>query len=191
MVVLDYLQHIIHNNGLSGFFSFCCFSVVFSFFICPSHGVTQDVLATICSQTQNQEYSIGLLQSDPRTSSADIPLLSLTSLELAIHQADENYHTFVQYKKNSTRKALSGSFGNCVTIYQDMRDKLQADHQLSQQRQFEKITNLGGLTTLAYNCDNGLPFSPPTASITEDMLLTLQTAIYVNEYVQSTPESNV
>ncbi|GLT40999.1 hypothetical protein SLA2020_150910 [Shorea laevis] len=168
------------------------------FFTCPSHGVTQDVLATICSQTQNQEYCIGLLQSDPRTSSAGISLLSLISLELAIHQAHENYQTFVQYKKkkkkkkkNSTRKGLSGSFGNCVTIYQDMRDKVQADHQLSQQRQFEKITNLGGFTTLAYNCENGLPFSPPTASITEDMLLTLQTAIYVNEYVQSTPESNV
>ncbi|GLT41023.1 hypothetical protein SLA2020_151140 [Shorea laevis] len=72
-----------------------------------------------------------------------------------------------------------------------MKDKLQADHQLSQQRQFEKITKLGGLTTLAYNRENGLPFSPPTASITEDMLLTLQTAIYVNEYVQSTPESKV
>ncbi|GKV01492.1 hypothetical protein SLEP1_g14042 [Rubroshorea leprosula] len=120
-----------------------------------------------------------------------IPLLSLISLELAIRQADENYQAFVQYKKNSTRKGLSDSFGNCVTFYQDMKDKLQADHQLSQQRQFEKITNLGGLTTLAYNCENGLPFSPPTASITEDMLLTLQTASYVNEYVQSTPVPNV
>ncbi|GLT96452.1 hypothetical protein SLE2022_140740 [Rubroshorea leprosula] len=94
------------------------------FFICPSHGITQDVLASICSQTQNQEYCIGLLQSDPRTSSAGISLLSLISLELAIHQAHENYQTFVQYKKNSTWKGSSDSFGNCVTFYQDMKDKL-------------------------------------------------------------------
>ncbi|GKV01486.1 hypothetical protein SLEP1_g14036 [Rubroshorea leprosula] len=106
--------------------------LLFSPFVtCPSHGVIQDVLATICSQTQNQEYCIGLLQSDLRTSSADIPLLSLISLELAIHQADENYQAFVQYKKNSTQKGLSDSFGNSATFYQDMKDKLQADHQLS------------------------------------------------------------
>ncbi|GLT41029.1 hypothetical protein SLA2020_151200 [Shorea laevis] len=86
------------------------------FFFCPSHGITQDVLATICSQTQNQEYCIGLLQSDPRTSSAGISLLSLISLELAIHQAHENYQALVQYKKKQHSEGIEWFFWKLCNV---------------------------------------------------------------------------
>lgn len=69
--------------------------LVASVIIFPSDGVTEDILAAICSQTQNQEACEAILESDPRTSSADLPLLSLISLELLSKQADKNHNSFV------------------------------------------------------------------------------------------------
>lgn len=69
--------------------------LVASVIIFPSNGVTEDILAAICSQTQNQETCEAILESDPRTSSADLPLLSLISLELLSKQADKNHNSFV------------------------------------------------------------------------------------------------
>ncbi|XVF57630.1 hypothetical protein PTKIN_Ptkin06aG0220800 [Pterospermum kingtungense] len=152
-------------------------------FICPSYGISQDVLATICSQTQNQETCEKILESDPRTKSADLSLLSLISLELATKQATKTYNTFMGLQGNSSDPSLRRSLGKCVGLYQDMKRKLQADLRLSRQKQFKKITGLGQLTTLAYNCENGLPSDSPTAAITENTLLTIQSAIYVNEFV--------
>ncbi|XVE63151.1 hypothetical protein DITRI_Ditri06bG0177300 [Diplodiscus trichospermus] len=164
------------------FFSAAIILVPF-LFISLSYSITQDVLATICSQTQNQETCEKTLQSDPRTKSADLPLLSVISLELALKQAGKTYNTFLRFRDNSTDPGLRSCHGKCVGLYEEMKRKLQVDLRLSRRKQFKKITDLGGLTTLAYNCENGLPSDSPTASITEDMLLTIQSATYVNEFV--------
>ncbi|KAK1582722.1 hypothetical protein Q3G72_017638 [Acer saccharum] len=158
--------------------------VVASIFFSPSSGVSQDVLATICGQTQNQETCEKALQSDPRTISADPPILSLISLELTMKQVDMNFNAFSQFRDNTSDPALKIAFESCVTLYQNMKDILRADYKLSQQRKYDRITDLGQLTTLAYNCENGISSSiSPTAGITEDMLLIAQTAVYTNSYV--------
>ena len=154
-----------------------------SLLISCSCGVNPDVLATICSQTQNQEICESILTSDPRTSSADLPTLSLISLELTMKQASDSYQSFTKFRDNTTNPSLKNDFSICVTLYKDMQDKLKAAYLLSEQRKYKDITELGQLTTLAYNCENGLPSDSPTAAITEDMLLTSQTAISVNAYI--------
>uniref|UniRef100_A0A2N9FU97 Pectinesterase inhibitor domain-containing protein n=1 Tax=Fagus sylvatica TaxID=28930 RepID=A0A2N9FU97_FAGSY len=159
--------------------------LVASLLISPSLGVTPDVLATICSQTQNQETCENILTSDQRTSSADLPTLSLISLDLTTKQASDNYNSFTQFHDNATDVSVKNGFDNCLRLYQDMQDKLKAAYTLSQQRKYKDITELGQLTTLAYNCENGLPSDSPTAAITEDMLLTSQTAASVNAYIAS------
>ena len=98
-------------------------------------------------------------------------------------QATDNNQSFTQFRDNTTNPSLKNDFSNCVTLYKDMQDKLNAAYLLSKQRKYKDITDLGQLTTLAYNCENGLPSDSPTAAITEDMLLTSQTAISVNAYI--------
>ncbi|KAF9669827.1 hypothetical protein SADUNF_Sadunf13G0005000 [Salix dunnii] len=157
--------------------------LVASVIICPSNGITGDILAAICSQTQNQETCEAILESDPRTGSADLPLLSLVSLELLSKQADKNHNSFVQFRENSTDLDLKRSFGNCVTGYNDMQGKIKVALRLSQKRQYKRINELGQLIKLAYGCENGLPSNSPTSGITETMLLTSQTAVYVNQFL--------
>ncbi|KAI9185395.1 hypothetical protein LWI28_006805 [Acer negundo] len=158
--------------------------VVASMYFSPSSGVSQDVLATICGQTQNQETCEEILLSDQRTSSADPPLLSLISLEQTMKRIDRNFDAFSQFQDNTTDPALKIAFENCVTLYQNIKDILRADYKLSQHGKYDRITDLGQLTTLAYNCENGISSSiSPTAGITEDMLLIAQTAVYTNSYV--------
>ncbi|KAB5529128.1 hypothetical protein DKX38_019209 [Salix brachista] len=157
--------------------------LVASAIICPSNGITEDILAAICSQTQNQETCEAILESDPRTGSADLPLLSLISLDLLSKQADENHSSFVQFRENSTDLDLKRSFGNCVKGYSDMQGKIKVALELSQKRQYKRINELGQLIKLAYSCENGLPSNSPTSGITETMLLTSQTAVYVNQFL--------
>ncbi|XVF05918.1 hypothetical protein REPUB_Repub06bG0003100 [Reevesia pubescens] len=157
--------------------------LIASYFIFPSYGITQDFLRTICSQTQNMEICGEILGSDPRTESADLPLLSVISLELAMKQAYQNYITLLELHVNSTDPTLEASFAKCLVLYKDLKHKLEDDLLLSLQKQFKNITNLGGLTTLVIDCENGIPLNAPANSITRDMFLTMQSAIFVHEFV--------
>ncbi|KAJ0014745.1 hypothetical protein Pint_19549 [Pistacia integerrima] len=160
-----------------------CVILVAIVIITPSVAVTQSVISSICSQTQNQEICEIILLIDNRTNSADLPLLSLISIEVAMKQVDKNYQAFCQFHDNTTDPGLKISFENCVRIYQNMKDIIRKDYKLSQQKQYKSICDLGKLTTLAYDCENGLPSNSPTAAITEDMLLHAQTVAYTNSFV--------
>ncbi|XVF05917.1 hypothetical protein REPUB_Repub06bG0003000 [Reevesia pubescens] len=157
--------------------------LIASYFSFPSYGITQDFLKTICSETQNMEICGEILGSDPRTESADLPLLSVISLELAMKQAYQNYITLLELHGNSTDLTVVTSFAKCLTLYKDIKHKLEDDLQLSLQKQFKNITNLVGLATSVIDCENGLPLNIPTSSITGDMFLTMQSAIYVHWFV--------
>ncbi|KAK3199119.1 hypothetical protein Dsin_022534 [Dipteronia sinensis] len=92
-------------------------------------------------------------------------------------QVDRNFVVFSRFRDNTSDPTLKNAFENCVTLYQNMKDILQADYKLSQHGKYDSITDLGQLTTLAYNCENEISSSSsPTAGITEDMLLIAQTA---------------
>ena len=90
--------------------------LVASYFICLSNGVTQDILPTVCYQPRNQETCEIILESDPRTKSADLPLLSVISLELSMKQASKTYNTFLGFRGNSTDPGLISCFGKCVEL---------------------------------------------------------------------------
>lgn len=153
------------------------------FFILPCYGVSQDILRAICSQTQNQEICKRILDGDTRTSSADLPLLSIISLDIAMKQANKSYNTFSQLHGKSTNPTLKSSFNNCVGFYHQIQDIIKQAHNLSMKRQYKKITQLGEMATLAYKCENGLPLSSSTGGVTRDMLLVSQIAASVNLYV--------
>ncbi|OWM72406.1 pectinesterase inhibitor 2-like [Punica granatum] len=164
------------------------FSFTFSsffFLLSPCYGVPQETLAAICSQTQNQETCQRILGSDPRTGSADLPLLSLISIDAAQKQADSNLNTFSALLRDSTRNnpSLQNAYGTCVSLYQEIQKELGAAHDLSKQGKYDEVDKAGPSTDPAYKCENGLPSSSPTAAITEDMLLTLQTFYSVTAFV--------
>ncbi|KAK1575213.1 hypothetical protein Q3G72_003528 [Acer saccharum] len=133
------------------------FLLVASMYFSPSSGVSKMFWPpfVVKHRTKKPEKT---LQSDLRTISADPPLLSLISLELTMKWVDMNFDDFSQFRDNTNYK-------------------------LSQQKKYDSIADLGQLTTLAYNCENGISSSSSSsAGITEDMLLIAQTAVYTNAY---------
>ncbi|KAJ4825353.1 hypothetical protein Tsubulata_039704 [Turnera subulata] len=154
-----------------------------SFIIFPCHGISRRVVTNICSQTQTQELCIDILEGDPFTNAADLPSLSLISLGILQDRADDNYNIFSQFSANTTDPALNNAFDDCVKIYQDIQDKVRADHGLSLNRQFKDITDLGELIQPTNTCQNGIPNSIPTADVSQDMVLKIQIAAFVNQYV--------
>ncbi|GLT40985.1 hypothetical protein SLA2020_150770 [Shorea laevis] len=97
---------------LSGLSSLCCFSVACSFPHLPLA-----VPSRVC---------IRLLQRDPRSSSEDLPFLSLISLELAIIMLMKITRLKCNIETAALRRDSEISFENCLTIYQDMKDKTQS-----------------------------------------------------------------
>lgn len=154
-----------------------------SLFVSPTYGVTPETLASICSQTQNQEICESILESHPGTASADLPKLSLISINLTTTQGSSNLDTLTKFVNNSTQPALKRSFKNCVHLYNLILVKLEVANQLSQKGDYKNITQPGESLTLVYNCENGLPANSPTGGITRDMIITCQTAASVNQFI--------
>ncbi|KAL3538315.1 hypothetical protein ACH5RR_001681 [Cinchona calisaya] len=154
-------------------------------FIYPSSGVTHDTLYTICSQTQNEEICVQILEKDPNTNSSTLPQLSLISINLTSQQANKNYETFTELKANTNDSSLRSCYGNCLTIYQQMIDKIKEAYQLSQQGRYKDINQLGQAQTLAYDCENQLPSNSTTAADSETMILTCEASASVNLYIAS------
>lgn len=153
--------------------------------ISPSYGVTHEILYTICSQTQNEEICVQILERDPNTNSSTLPQLSLISINLTGDQANKNFKIFTELRANTTSASLRAAYGNCRAIYQQMKNKINEAYQLSQQRRYKDIHQLGQVQTLAYKCENGLPSSSTTAPYTEWMILTSEASSSVNLYIAS------
>ncbi|KAL3515909.1 hypothetical protein ACH5RR_022811 [Cinchona calisaya] len=161
-----------------------------AFMIYSSSAVNHDTLYTICSQTQNEEICVQILESDPRTKNSTLPQLALISINLTREQANKNYKNFRHFQANTSAGSLRRSYGKCVTIYQQMIHKINDAYLLSQQKRYKDIHQLGQAQTLAYNCENGLPLNSTTAADTETMILTCESSRSVNFYIASSiPES--
>ncbi|OMP09405.1 Pectinesterase inhibitor [Corchorus olitorius] len=149
-----------------------------------SAGVKQETLTSICFPTQNQEFCENLLMSDKRTSSADLPLLSIISIQLTDKQAKKNHHTFQQLHDNATDVSIKGPLNKCVGIYKEMIGKIREAYQLSMSKRYKDISQLAQATKLAYKCENGIPLSYNLSmASSETMILTCQTSDYVNLYI--------
>lgn len=157
---------------------------VASFLIYPSSGVSHDILTTICSKTQNHDACERSLESDSRTRSADLPKLSLISIELTMKQADHNHRTFSDLRDNATDPRLEDSFRNCVGFYKEMQAQIRAAYHLSQKRQYQKITELVQSERLAHECASGIPINClEIDALTTTMLLAIKTSESVNQYI--------
>ncbi|KAJ7977837.1 Pectinesterase inhibitor, partial [Quillaja saponaria] len=95
-----------------------------SFFLQLCNGIPQETLMQICFFTQSEETCEQILRSDPRTSSADLPLLSLISIEQTIKQAKENYDSFSQLHKSAGEAKVKDALTKCLTMYKTSIDKL-------------------------------------------------------------------
>jgi pectinesterase inhibitor-like protein len=124
-----------------------------SFFIYPSFGVSHETLGKICSRIEDKDFCERLLKSDPRTSSADLPKLSLISIELTKKQALKSQKTFSEFRDNTTTNHdLKNAFNNCVELYKKIQANIDVAYQLSQKRQYRKITQLTISQRLAFQC---------------------------------------
>ncbi|EOY11713.1 hypothetical protein QUC31_009339 [Theobroma cacao] len=149
-----------------------------------SSGVEQETLMTICFPTENQEFCENLLMSDPRTSSADLPLLSVISIQLTEKQAKENHLSFMQLHDNATDPSMKDPLNKCVGIYEEMISKVEEAYQLSMAKRYKDISQLAETTKLAYQCENGIPLkNNASMEISETMILTSETSDYVNIYI--------
>ncbi|KAF8018289.1 hypothetical protein BT93_H3248 [Corymbia citriodora subsp. variegata] len=164
--------------------SFASLSFFFSFFISHCNGVSQQTISTVCSQTQNDELCASLLNGDPRTASADLPLFSLLSIELAQKQAARNHETFAQLRDNTTGDPnLQKGYANCTSLYDKLEADLRRAHELSEARKYEEVIKEGPGYAPAYDCLNGVGFTPVLGEITRDMLIALETYSSVASYV--------
>ncbi|XP_039156171.1 uncharacterized protein LOC120287437 [Eucalyptus grandis] len=174
-------------TALSLFFFFSA-----SFFISPCNGVSQQAISTVCSQTQSDELCASLLNGDPRTASADLPLFSLVSIELARKQAERNLETFARFRDNTTgdSQAQKG-YANCTSLYGKVEADLRRAHELSEAKQYEEVIKAGPGSSPAYDCFNGVNFTLALGEITRDMLIALETfasvASYVAQQIRSRP----
>ncbi|KAI5658467.1 hypothetical protein M9H77_27260 [Catharanthus roseus] len=158
-----------------------------------SLGIKHETLYNICSQTQNEETCVKILETDSRTDSSTLPQLSLISINLTRNQAIQNLKKFVQLSQSQNPTAdihdgllLKGSYEDCVIIYKLILKKIEVAYALSKKGKYKEIIQLGQSQDLAYRCENGIPpnwNNYSTAGISEDMILTCEASASVNLYV--------
>ncbi|GLT38546.1 hypothetical protein SLA2020_127890 [Shorea laevis] len=105
----------------------------------PSSGVTEEILRAICFQTQSEEFCENLLMYDPRTSSADLPLLSLISIELTEKQGNQTLEILSQLHDSATDPSIKDPLHKCLGIYSEMEGKNKKAHQLSVAKRYKDI----------------------------------------------------
>ncbi|CAI9103593.1 OLC1v1002106C1 [Oldenlandia corymbosa var. corymbosa] len=155
--------------------------------ITPSYSITHEILYSICSQTQNEETCIQVLESDPRTRSSTLPQLSLISINLTRKQAQENHLVFTSLRNNATSPSLKVAYERCRTLYKQMLSNINVAYQLAKQGKYKDIDQLGKAQDFAYKCENGVPPESKTAGYTMKMLITCQSSASVNAFIASQP----
>ncbi|KAI5653018.1 hypothetical protein M9H77_30205 [Catharanthus roseus] len=89
-----------------------------------------------------------ILETNSRTDSSTLPLLSLIFINLTRNQAIENLKTFLQLSQNSTADddgplLLKGSYERCAIIYRLILRKIKVAFELSKKGKYKEIIQLG------------------------------------------------
>ncbi|KAK3199082.1 hypothetical protein Dsin_022497 [Dipteronia sinensis] len=130
---------------------------------------------------------MSILKSDPWTALADLPQLSLISIELAIKQADSNIKSFTEIVANSTDPQITRRCSPCVGIYKDIKSLVQEAHHISELKHYADITEIFDASLhLAYKCAalcsvNSIALDP----LSQDMISRCETCQSVNKYMVS------
>lgn len=151
--------------------------------IFPSHGIIHESLVTICSKTSDPSLCQKILDKDPRTFSADLPKLSLISINLTMKQADQNIESFSNLSKNTSAYAkYKKGFKHCVGIYHEMQGNIARAYEMSQQMLFRDNGPLIASKKLVLSCAKGIPInSLRIEAMHKVMILSLETSVSVNE----------
>ncbi|KAK6288508.1 PREDICTED: pectinesterase inhibitor [Theobroma cacao] len=150
----------------------------------PSSSVPNETLVAICSKTYNPILCESILRGDPRTSSADLPELSLVSINLTIEQAANNSQVFVEFHDNTTDPALKKGFNSCVELYQLMEDNLDKAYHRSEGGDYRNITELVQSSNQAVECASALAINLVTIdALTRAVVSKCETSISVNQYI--------
>lgn len=167
--------------GSYTFTVFALFLSVAALIIHPSLQISYEILGKVCSKVEDKDFCLRLLESDPRTRSADLPKLSLISIELTKNRAQATLQTFIEFSKNHTNPSLKRSLDRCVTEYKDIQRKIEMAYQWSQQKKYKKITQLAKAWVLANTCNsiNSILIN----KISHPIFLTLDAANGVNKYI--------
>ncbi|KAK4595543.1 hypothetical protein RGQ29_013856 [Quercus rubra] len=144
---------------------FALFLSVAALIIHPSLQISHEILGKVCSKVEDEDFCLRFLENDPRTRSADLPKLSLISIELTKKRAQATLQTFIE----------------CVIEYKNIQRKIEMVYQLSQQKKYKKITQLAKAWVLANTCNsiNSILIN----KISHPMFLTLDAANGVNKYI--------
>ena len=160
---------------------FALFLSVAALIIHPSLQISHEILGKVCSKVEDKDFCLRFLENDPRTRSADLPKLSLISIELTKKRAQATLQTFIEFSKNHTNPSLKWSLHRCVIEYKNIQRKIEMVYQLSQQKKYKKITQLAKAWVLANTCNsiNSILIN----KISHPMFLTLDAANGVNKYI--------
>ncbi|KAM0994718.1 hypothetical protein ACFX13_010392 [Malus domestica] len=163
------------------------FVVIASLIIPTSNGVSNKILTKICSRlTPDPDQCVTILQSDLRTASANLPELSLISLDLTGRQANHNLKTFRELSKNATHEPkLKNDFDACVRVYKDIKLKIKAAYLLSKKGQYRNVSDLSQAKELAFRCGRDIN-SLVVNELGSSMVLRLYTSISINRYIART-----
>ncbi|KAI6695437.1 hypothetical protein NL676_023147 [Syzygium grande] len=159
-------------------------SSLFIFFSIPSSvAISQDTIHIICLPAKNPDCCVKVLQSDLRTSSADIPLLSLISIELTMNEADLIYYNYAQIHEGTVDPSVRKGCEICLSMYQRIKDNLSKCHQYSAERDYKEIIQARPKVVDVLECNSAL--NPSFAVISEDMPDALDMVTRVAVYVQN------
>lgn len=162
-----------------------------SFYISSSFGVSNETLTSICSKTQHPKECVTSLQTVSYTTSADLPKLSLISLNLTSNQADQNLEAFRDLSHNATRAKPKKEFDDCVRLYRGVKPQIEAAYLLSQKRNYKNNTGLFQAKELALRCEIGVTDnSLVIRELHDSMVLKLDTSITVNQYIARSIDTN-
>lgn len=167
--------------------STCFVLLLILFLLClirSSDGTSDWDLSVICSLTKNEDLCTKFLRSDPRTDSADPPLLSIISVELSLKQSQGLLTTFTSFRENSTDVNLTRSYGVCVKNYLAIMDDLNKAYGFSKGKDYDNVIKATPPLSLDSNCENGLPQPSPTAADSEVMLVAIRAISSVAQYAK-------
>jgi pectinesterase inhibitor-like protein len=97
--------------------------------ICPTNArpvkITESVLNSICSKTEDPAFCMQALKSDPRTATADLQGLAQVAIDLANATASGAY-PLIQTQLNQTKDpALKQLYTECLDSYEETIDEIE------------------------------------------------------------------
>ncbi|KAG6599172.1 hypothetical protein SDJN02_08457, partial [Cucurbita argyrosperma subsp. argyrosperma] len=156
---------------------------VFYLAIFPSHGILHGNLATICYKTPDPFSCQRILGNVPGTISADLPKLSLISINLTKNQADQNLDSFSKLSKNESDPELKKSFKHCVKYYHEIQAHIQKAFKLSRKKIFRDNHPLVTSKKLVKRCNQAIRINSLDIEVmNKRMILSCDISMSVNHY---------